>query len=255
MRRPLMLSTLLLVAVTACTLGEKPPEPETVPPSPTLATFAQLEELQQQVDTLRAYLGAVNADVEALKPLEVRFTILERQLAKPPKLEPKRKGAAQPVRQPRELTIPQLITIADKNAQARLNEDNFFGNSATLTYTWEPDRLFPIPLSWNSGTPISLPVGEKLLNGFLLDKEQFTVLTERTGSEPLTQDTISIKPKIEQGEIKTYALTESGKKFLFLLVIGTKGATSVTFQTRPIATMSHREPPLVLPNPKARGSQ
>jgi hypothetical protein len=152
---------------------------------------------------------------------------------------------------PRPVKVPtpeQLVQDAQRAARVVPTDQGFFGGSAEYTYAWQPGKVYTIYLSPTQPTGLFLPPGETMVSGLLLNAEQYEVKAERAGTEPLAYDAITIRPTGAKGDIDTFILTTSGKRFLLHLSTGRVGMLAVTFEV-PHIHHEAPEPRLVLPRP------
>jgi hypothetical protein len=157
------------------------------------------------------------------------------------KRAPSRKGQA--------LSPMQLVADAQKAARIEPTERSFYGTSAEVTYTYQPGKVFTVYLASTQATAISLPKGEALAVALYLDPEAYEVKNTRLGGEVSGYDVITVRPLKDSGEIETFALSESGKKFLLRLVVGKVAMLSVVFES-PALAQDAQEPRLpLLPRP------
>lgn len=124
----------------------------------------------------------------------------------------------------------QLITTATRQARIEPDEKGFFGGTAELTYTWQPGKIFTVYLSKAQATAIVLPVGDELVSGMYLDPEQFEVKTELSGKDGHPQSVVIVRPLGDKGEVDTFLLTHSGRRYLLHLTVGTVGMLVVQFE-------------------------
>jgi hypothetical protein len=212
-----------LLLLSACTL---PPTPEVAPgdmASPTGTVF-----LSAPVERVEVLQVASSIETAALVP-----TPLAKRLASRPGREPN------PV---------QLVAEAQKAARVYPTERGYFGASAEQVYAWMPGKVYVIFLAPNAGTGIFLPPGECMGAGLYLNPEAFEVKTERAGSDLMGYDVITVRPTSDKGEVDTFILTESRRRYLLHFVIGHVGMQAVTFEAPAIA-QAMQEPRLILPRP------
>jgi hypothetical protein len=145
----------------------------------------------------------------------------------------------------------QIVSQAHRAARLEPTERGYFGASGEQVYAWAPGKIFTVYLSPKQGTGIFLPPGERLVSGLYLDAEAFEVKTERAGAESAAYDALTIRPLLDTGTVDTFLLTESGKRYLLHLVVGTIGMIGVSFELPPMALPARvvAEPTLILPRP------
>jgi hypothetical protein len=150
-------------------------------------------------------------------------------------------------------TPAEVVTQGQRDARVTLTAENYFGQNGEAVYTWTPGRIFPIYLTQHHATLLTLPPGETMLAGLILPKDTFEVVTKRAGAEPYAYDGMAITTSLEKGEIDTFILTASGRRYLLHLVIGQIGMVSVGFEAAGITQAVEREPRLMLPKPPSSG--
>src|SRR6266851_4712160 len=74
--------------------------------------------------------------------------------------------------------------------------------------------------SWKA---IILPPGEKTVAAMYVDKDAYEVTTTRAGRDLAAYDTITIRPSNDTGEVDSFILTESSRRYLLHFVTGTTG--------------------------------
>jgi hypothetical protein len=97
---------------------------------------------------------------------------------------------------------------------------------------------------------IILPPGEKTVAAMYVDKDAYEVTTTRAGRDLAAYDTITIRPINDTGEVDSFILTESSRRYLLHFVTGTTGMLVVTFETPVLADVAQKSPALVLPKPQ-----
>jgi hypothetical protein len=144
----------------------------------------------------------------------------------------------------------QIVSQAHRAARLEPTERGYFGASGEQVYAWAPGKIFTVYLSPKQGTGIFLPPGERLVSGLYLDAEAFEVKTERAGAESAAYDALTVRPLTASGEVETFLLTESGRRYLLRFVVGTTGMLAVTFEGPQVsAPRLAPETALVLPRP------
>ena len=119
-----------------------------------------------------------------------------------------------------------------------------------MRYPWVPGKVYTVYVSKKQGTGIFLPPGERLVSGLYLDQDAYEVKTERAGTDAGAYDALTIRPLIDSGEVATFLLTESGRRYLLHFVAGSTGMLAVSFEGPTIATDRVATPaPLILPRP------
>jgi hypothetical protein len=239
MSRPFTLACALLLG--ACTLHQEP-LPEGAPPPPP-ATAQEVEALRQDLAALRQAFFTLEGQVDSLVPWTIRIARLETLLTSPtPK---KGKGP-----RPGQGSSPvQLVAHAQREARVQPSERGYWAKSAEHVYTWQPGRIFTGYLTWNHQTVISLPPGEVVAAGMMLDDSEYDVVTKQVGVQELAHSVISIRPKIEKGEAQCAVVTKSGRRYLFHFITGQTGMLAMTFETPQITHEGSQEPKLILPRP------
>jgi hypothetical protein len=242
-RYSIILSTLCLLC-TACTLQQdlalvREDLDRVRQEMATIATHMQHQEAwatqtQDQLAQMRDHL-------DQLDPLRARLTRLEAAAA-----VPVRKGKGVPKPQ----TPMDLISSAQKEAQVLPSPTCYFGQSGECTYTWMPGRIYAVYITWNHQTLIALPPGETLVIGLNLEEKSFDVINKLVGSEPLAYSVVSVRPLIEKGTAEANIVSQSGRRYLFLFVIGDKGMRGINFET-PAMHPEAPEKKLILPRPPA----
>ncbi|HEY5867079.1 MAG TPA: hypothetical protein VI542_16275 [Candidatus Tectomicrobia bacterium] len=149
------------------------------------------------------------------------------------------------------LTPAQLVTQAQKAARVEPSERGYYAGSGEQTYVYAPGKVYTIYLSAKQGTGIFLPPGEKLVSGLYLDPEAYEVKTKRAGTGDSAYDALMIRPMIDKGEVDTFILAESGRRYLLRLVTGNVGMLAVTFEgpSSPTQARFSVEPTPILPRP------
>lgn len=160
--------------------------------------------------------------------------------------KPAIKRAVPPVRVP---TPQQVVASAQQQARVTPDARGYFGGSAEYTYTWQPGKVYVVLLSSKSATVIILPPGERTVAAMYVDKDAYEVTTTRAGREVTAYDTITIRPTAETGEVDSFILTESGRRYLFHFVTGATGMIAVSFETPHLGDTTAQAPTLVLPKP------
>jgi hypothetical protein len=175
----------------------------------------------------------------ALLPSRVEYCELPPVIK--PKGSPKKPAAASsPV---------DLVRQAQRAARVEPSERGYFGGSAEHVYSWTPGKVYTIYLSPKQPTGIFLPPGERLVTGLYLSEDEYEVKNERAGSDLRAYDAMTIRPLGDRGEVDTFLLTESGRRYLLHLVVGQVGMVAVTFEGPPLHQASAPTPTLVLPRP------
>jgi len=225
-----MLRVLPFLCVTTilagCTLpGE--PEPPLVPiqPPPVIETAlpsAPVERIEL-----------------ALLPSRVEYCEL------PPVIKPKVS-----TKKPAPASSPvDIVRQAQRAARVEPSERGYVGGSAEHVYSWMPGKVYTIYLSPKQPTGIFLPPGERLVTGLYLSEDAYEVKNERAGSDLRAYDAMTIRPLVDKGEVDTFLLTESGRRYLLHLVVGQVGMVAVTFEGPPLHQASPPAQALVLPRP------
>ena len=114
---------------------------------------------------------------------------------------------------------------------------------------WAPGKVYTVYLSKKQGTGIFLPPGERLVSGLYLDPEAYEVQTKRAGVGDGAYDALTIRPTGDSGEVGAFLLTESGRRYLLHLVVGSVGMLAVTFEGPLVTHAPMLAPALVLPQP------
>jgi type IV secretion system protein VirB9 len=151
-----------------------------------------------------------------------------------------------PAAPPKPQTPQQVIATAQQQARVQPDARGYFGGSAEYTYVWQPGKIFQVYVATTQATAISLPRGETLTAGLYLDPEAYEVKNTRIGNEGVVYDVIVIRPLKDQGELDTFLLGASGRKYLLHLSTGTTGMIAVTFET---PALTDGAATLVLPKP------
>jgi len=182
-------------------------------------------------------------------PLDrVEIALLPREAAIRPFAKP---IAALEKKAPKPQTPAQLVTHAQQAARVEPSERGYHGGSGEQVYQWAAGKVYTVYLSKQQGTGIFLPLGERLVSGLYLDQDAFEVKTERAGTGDAAYDALTVRPLTDRGEVSTFVLTESGRRYLLHFVVGQTGMLAVTFEGLPVATPVRvaAEPPLILPRP------
>lgn len=235
---------LVLLTLTACTLNQPLPEDELR--GQVQAQAAQLASMQQALVEVQERQTHTAERVSALEPLSARLTILEALQAAQVKAATKGGAKGKP---DKPLPVAQLIQQAKDVARVTVEPTGFFGHSGEYTHQWSPGRVLDVPLTASLTTVIAFPPGEVMVAGVLLEKDAFEVKTERVGHEPLAYDVVTIRPKFEQGDVDTFALMESGRRYLLHLMIGKVGLLAVNIEAAPVYRSPRQDKPLILPRP------
>jgi hypothetical protein len=150
----------------------------------------------------------------------------------------------------RALTPSQVVAQAQQAARVEPTERGYYGGSAEMVYAWTPGKVYTVYLTKKHGTGLFLPPGERLVSGLYLDGEAYEVKHERAGRDLTAYDALTIRPLVDKGEVDTFILTESGRRYLLHFVVGTTGMLAVTFEGPRVGTHARAvEPALVLPRP------
>lgn len=239
-----VLPLLLALACSACAL-QATPEPETVPQPPAVQR-QELEALRSELDALKGWLGTLDGRVSTLEPWTARIARLETLTIAPVSTK---KGTPKPGRVSNPLT---LISQAQQEARVYPTAEGYFGKSGEYTYAWAPGKVTTIYLHPSQCTLISLGPSEQLVVGLLLDNKEYKVETKTVGQGGHAYDATSVCPLIDKGEVPTFMLTKSGRRYLLHLVIvknPKEAMIAVTFETPAITPVSAPEPRLAFPKP------
>jgi len=150
---------------------------------------------------------------------------------------------------PKPQTPAQLVSQAQQAARVEPSERGYHGQRGEHVYTWAAGKVYTVYVSKKQGTGIFLPPGERLVSGLYLDQDAWEVKTERAGVEAGAYDALTIRPLADSGEVSTFLLTESGRRYLLHFIVGGTGMLAVTFEGPPVAVQARAsaEPRLVLP--------
>ena len=143
-------------------------------------------------------------------------------------------SSPEPVRPPTKGTKPlrpeEVIVQAQKAARIEPSERGYVGQRGEHVYAWAPGKVYMVYLTKKQGTGIFLPPGERLVSGLYLDPEAYEVQTKRAGVGDGAYDALTIRPTMDSGEVEAFLLTESGRRYLLHLVVGSVGMLAVTFE-------------------------
>src|SRR5262245_44152839 len=206
------------VFVSGCTLSQESPVPPLPVPELVMLPAAPVERV------------------------EVPLLPRQRWPAPAPTLAPGKKA-------PPPLSPAQVIAQAQRAARVEPSPRGYFGGSAEHVYSWTPGKVYTIYLSPKQPTGIFLPPGERLVTGLYLSENEYEVKNERAGSDLRAYDAMTIRPLVDKGEVDTFLLTESGRRYLLHLVVGPVGMVAVTFEGPPLHQASPPAQALVLPRP------
>ena len=142
-----------------------------------------------------------------------------------------------------------VIMQAQKAARIEPSERGYGGQRGEHVYAWAPGKVYTVYLSKKQGTGIFLPPGERLVSGLYLDPEAYEVHTKRAGVGEEAYDALTIRPTGDSGEVGAFLLTESGRRYLLHLVVGSVGMLAVTFEGPLVTHAPMPAPALVLPRP------
>ena len=142
-----------------------------------------------------------------------------------------------------------VIVQAQKAARIEPSERGYVGQRGEQVYAWAPGKVYTVYLSKKQGTGIFLPPGERLVSGLYLDPEAYEVQTKRAGVGDGAYDALTIRPTGDSGEVGAFLLTESGRRYLLHLVVGSVGMLAVTFEGPLVTQARMPAPALVLPRP------
>ena len=218
---------LLVLALPACAFPGATIDPPVVPlivPGPETTVF--LSSPVECVDVVQL-AALVETPTAVAKPLPKKVLL-----------------AAKP------LTPQQVVATAQQQARVSPDARGYFGGSAEYTYTWQPGKVYVVLLSAKSATVIILPPGERTVAAMYVDKDAYEVTTTRAGREGTAYDTITIRPTAETGEVDSFILTESGRRYLFHFITGATGMIAVAFETPHLADGPAAGAALILPKPQ-----
>lgn len=144
-----------------------------------------------------------------------------------------------------------VVTQAHHAARLEPTAQGYQGGSGEHVYSYAPGKVYTVYLTKKHGTGLFLPPGERLVSGLYLDGDAFNVKTERAGTEQSAYDAIILRPLTDAGEVDTFILTASGRRYLLHFVVGQTGMLAVTFEGPRVVTQARAtaEPPLLLPRP------
>jgi hypothetical protein len=208
------------LVVSGCALQAEP-EPPTLPVLPPVPVVS----------------AGVVAD--AAPPDRVEIVAMDTQREPPP--TPPRLGKA--------LRPEAVIVQAQRAARIEPSERGYGGQRGEQVYAWAPGKVYTVYLSKKQGTGIFLPPGERLVSGLYLDPEAYEVQTKRAGVGEEAYDALTIRPTGDSGEVGAFLLTESGRRYLLHLVVGSVGMLAVTFEGPLVTQARTPAPALVLPRP------
>ena len=180
-------------------------------------------------------------------PIErVEVTLLPRETAL---FSAPKSPAAGAKKAPKPQTPAQLVSQAQQAARVEPSERGYQGGRGEHVYAWAAGKVYTVYLSKKQGTGIFLPPGERLVSGLYLDQDAYEVKTARAGVEAGAYDALTIRPLADSGEVSTFLLTESGRRYLLHFIVGGTGMLAVTFEGPPVAVQARAsaEPRLVLP--------
>lgn len=236
-----VLTLSLALACGACAL-QTSPEPEVAPPTPSVQK-QDLDALRSEMEALKGWLGTLDGRVSTLEPWTARIARLETLTTAP---TPAKKGGPKPGREPSGLT---LVSQAQKAARVYPTAEGYFGKSGEYTTSWAPGKITVVYLKQGQCTLISLPVGERVVVGLLLDPKKYDVKPETAGQGAFAYDAAGVCPLIERGEETAFVLSKSGRRYLFSFIVGAEGMTAVTFETPAFTPVGAPEPRVALPKP------